>query len=97
MILMMVRFHVTPEGRERALRAMRDVAPLMRAEPGCVRFEVLEPEDDRDHLWFHEVWTDRTASERDVADRAAPIPTLARAIGTEFASPPSVSTFSIVG
>lgn len=95
MFTVMVDFHLTPEGRERALRAMLEVAPLMRREPGVIGFDVLVPEDDADHLWFHETWTDRAAWEHHLANRPEPIALLARTIAAAFASPPGVSTFAV--
>ena len=91
-----VRFRFDPAARAASLAAMRDVASLMRHEPGCVRFEVLEPLDDSDSLLFHEVWTDRAAWEAHLANRPSAIAALARTIGSGFAAPPEVMLFTVV-
>jgi quinol monooxygenase YgiN len=92
----MVRFHLEPAGRERARAAMLDVARLMHDVPGCRRFEVFEPEEDAEHLWFSELWRDRASFEQHSAERPAAIAALARTIAATFASPPEVATYTVL-
>lgn len=90
-----VRFRFESAAREASLAAMRAVAPLMRHEPGCLRFDVLEPLDDADSLLFHEVWADRAAWETHLANRPPEVAALARTIAAGFAAPPEVALFTV--
>jgi quinol monooxygenase YgiN len=89
-----IRFTLSDTGRDAARAAMIAVAALMRDVPGCVRFEVLEPDDQPGVLVFSELWDDRAAFEAHHADRPAAIGALAREIAAAFAAPPDVATYT---
>ncbi len=64
MLAMWVKVRVKPEGRERFLKAIEtDALASERDEPGCVRFNVLQDEQDDSVYYFYEVYTDHAALE----------------------------------
>ncbi len=70
MIAIWVKVKVKPEGRERFLKAIEiDALGSEGDEPGCMRFNVLQDEQDRNTYYFYEVYEDEAALE---AHRAAP-------------------------
>ncbi len=70
MLAMWVKVRVKPEGRERFLKAIEvDALGSERDEPGCLRFNVLQDEQDPNVYYFYEVYRDEAALE---AHRAAP-------------------------
>jgi quinol monooxygenase YgiN len=89
-----VRFHLSDAGRESARAAAIAVAALMSAVPGCLRFEVFEPDDEPGALAFSELWETRAAFEAHTAERPAPIAALAREIAAAFTARPDVTTYT---
>ena len=70
MLAMWVKVRVKPEARERFLKAIEvDALGSERDEPGCMRFNVLQDNDDQNVYYFYEVYRDEAALE---AHRAAP-------------------------
>ena len=70
MLALWVKVRVKPEQRQRFLTAIEaDALGSERDEPGCVRFNVLQDQRDRDVYYFFEVYRDEAALE---AHRAAP-------------------------
>jgi (4S)-4-hydroxy-5-phosphonooxypentane-2,3-dione isomerase len=56
--------------RSRFLEAIQEnAAASLRDEPGCVRFDVVQDNDDANHFMLYEVYADAAAFE---AHRAAP-------------------------
>jgi autoinducer 2-degrading protein len=70
MLAMWVKVRVKPDERERFLKAIEvDAEGSERDEPGCLRFNVLQDEQDDNVYYFFEVYRDQAALE---AHRAAP-------------------------
>jgi autoinducer 2-degrading protein len=70
MLALWVKVRVKPEERERFLKAIEaDAEGSERDEPGCLRFNVLQDEQDQNLYYFFEVYRDEAAFE---AHRAAP-------------------------
>ena len=70
MLAMWVKVKVKPEARERFLKAIEvDALGSEGDEPGCMRFNVLQDEQDQNVYYFYEVYRDQAALE---AHRAAP-------------------------
>ncbi|MGA8754843.1 MAG: putative quinol monooxygenase [Stellaceae bacterium] len=70
MLAMWVKVRVKPDGRERFLKAIEvDALGSERDEPGCMRFNVLQDDQDPNVYYFYEVYRDEAALE---AHRAAP-------------------------
>ena len=69
MLAMWVKVRVKPRARERFLKAIEvDALGSERDEPGCMRFNVLQ-DQDQNVYYFYEVYRDAAALE---AHRAAP-------------------------
>jgi quinol monooxygenase YgiN len=92
----LVRFRLREDGVAGAEAAMRAVAPLMRAVPGNLHFDIIAPDDAQEQRCFYELWTDRASWERHMADRPEAIAQHVRAIASAFAGPPEMETFSVV-
>jgi len=70
MLALWVKVRVKPGERQRFLAAIEaDATGSERDEPGCLRFNVLQDQQDRDIYYFFEVYRDEAALE---AHRAAP-------------------------
>ena len=70
MLALWVKVRVKPEERERFLKAIEvDALGSEGDEPGCLRFNVLQDQQDRNVYYFFEVYRDEAALE---AHRAAP-------------------------
>jgi (4S)-4-hydroxy-5-phosphonooxypentane-2,3-dione isomerase len=70
MIALWVKVRVKPEARERFLKAIEvDALGSEGDEPGCMRFNVLQDQQDQNVYYFYEVYRDEAAIE---AHRAAP-------------------------
>ncbi|MFL5269845.1 MAG: putative quinol monooxygenase [Stellaceae bacterium] len=70
MLALWVKVRVKPGERERFLKAIEvDALGSERDEPGCMRFNVLQDEQDENVYYFFEVYKDEAALE---AHRAAP-------------------------
>ena len=70
MLALLVKVRVKSEERERFLTAIEiDALGSERDEAGCVRFNVMQDQQDRDVYYFFEVYRDEAALE---AHRAAP-------------------------
>ena len=70
MLAMWVKVRVKPDQRDRFLKAIEvDALGSEGDEPGCMRFNVLQDEQDQNVYYFYEVYRDQAAVE---AHRAAP-------------------------
>ena len=70
MLALWVKVRVKPEGRARFLKAIEvDAIGSERDEAGCMRFNVLQDQQDPNTYYFYEVYRDEAALE---AHRAAP-------------------------
>ena len=70
MLAMWVKVRVKPDQRDRFLKAIEvDALGSEGDEPGCMRFNVLQDEQDQNVYYFYEVYRDQAALE---AHRAAP-------------------------
>lgn len=70
MISLIVKLRIKPEQRETFLKAVEvDALGSERDEPGCLRFNVLQTEEDENVYYFYELYKDEAALE---AHRAAP-------------------------
>lgn len=67
---LVVSIHIKPERREAFMEAMLDDARgSNNNEPGCLRFDVVQDQEDPNHIFLYEVYKDEAALE---AHRAAP-------------------------
>ena len=70
MISLVVSLKIKPDQRDRFLAAAEDDSTCsVRDEPGCVRFDVVQDQQDENHFYFYEVYRDEAAIE---AHRKAP-------------------------
>jgi autoinducer 2-degrading protein len=70
MLALWVKVRVKPDERDRFLKAIEaDALGSERDEPGCLRFNVLQDQQDQNVYYFFEVYRDEAALE---AHRAAP-------------------------
>lgn len=61
---LVVEFDLRPGTKPNFLKVMREHARLTLAEePGCQRFDVLEPEGEDDRILLYELYVDRAAYE----------------------------------
>jgi autoinducer 2-degrading protein len=62
LFVVVVEFHLKP-GAQSEFRALIDANAdaSVRNEPGCLQFDVLEPEDEGDRVLLYEVYTDKAA------------------------------------
>src|SRR5262249_42041043 len=62
--VVVVEFHLK-EGARPQFRRLIDVNAdaSVRSEPGCVQFDVLEPEGDGDRVLLYEIYSDEAAFE----------------------------------
>ncbi len=70
MIAKWIKVRIKPEMRQRFLDAIEvDAVGSEKDEPGCVRFNVLQDDSDKNIYYFYEVYRDQAAVEE---HRAAP-------------------------
>lgn len=70
MLAMWVKVRIKPQERERFLKAIEvDALGSERDEAGCLRFNVLQDQEDENVYYFYEVYRDEAALE---AHRKAP-------------------------
>ena len=70
MISLIVKLRIKPEQRDKFLKAVEvDALGSERDEPGCLRFNVLQSEEDENVYYFYELYKDEAALD---AHRAAP-------------------------
>lgn len=59
---MLIEVRIKPGVREKFLEAIRhDAHHSEHDEPGCLRFDVLQDDDDPNHYWYYEVYRDDDA------------------------------------
>jgi autoinducer 2-degrading protein len=64
MLAIWVKVRVKPDRQERFLKAIEhDAVASERDEPGCLRFNVLQDERDKNLYYFYEVYKDEAALE----------------------------------
>jgi len=89
MIALWVKVRVKAEGRQRFLKAIEvDAIGSERDEPGCMRFNVLQDQQDQNVYYFYEVYRDEAALE---AHRAAPHYAVWRAAADTLDGPPELT------
>ena len=70
MLAIWAKVRIKPELRRRFLAAIeQDALASERDEPGCLRFNVFQDQQDENVYYFHEVYKDEAAHE---AHRATP-------------------------
>ena len=64
MIAKWIKVRIKPEMRQRFLDAIEvDAVGSEKDEPGCVRFNVLQDDSDKNIYYFYEVYRDQAAVE----------------------------------
>ncbi len=58
-----VRFHARPGQEETIAAAMREAAPAVRAEPGCLGIDYFRSSRDPALFYIHSRWQDEAAFE----------------------------------
>ncbi len=67
-VALVVELGMVPGRRDAFLdRARRHAATCLQEEPGCLRFDLLVPEDDGDRVFLYEVYADQAAVETHLA------------------------------
>ena len=62
MYVLMVTIKIKPEHKEAFMESMLgDAVGSVRNEPGCLRFDVMQDEEDPNKIYLHEVYKDRAA------------------------------------
>jgi autoinducer 2-degrading protein len=60
--VIVVDIQVKPEHRDAVLKgSLEDARGSQHDEPGCLRFDVVQANDDPNHLFFYEVYRDEAA------------------------------------
>ena len=89
MLAIWVKVRIKPERRQQFLKAIEvDALASERDEPGCVRFNVLQDEQDPNTYYFFEVYKDQAAIE---AHRAMPHYAVWRAAADTLDGPTEVT------
>jgi autoinducer 2-degrading protein len=90
MIANLIKVRIKPEKRQRFLEAIEvDALGSERDEPGCLRFHVLQDNEDENVYWFYEVYKDDAAVE---AHRQAPHYAVWRSAAAEALDGPAEAT-----
>jgi quinol monooxygenase YgiN len=76
-LVIFARFHARPGQEDVLARALRDVVPPSRAEPGCLAISAYRSVRDPLLFWIHSRWVDEAAF-----DRHAELPHTTRFIAT---------------
>jgi quinol monooxygenase YgiN len=76
-LVIFARFHARPGQEDVLARALRDVVPPSRAEPGCLAISAYRSVRDPLLFWIHSRWIDEAAF-----DRHAGLPHTRRFIAT---------------
>jgi autoinducer 2-degrading protein len=62
MVVMIIEVHVKPEKRDEFLEVIKHDASHSEAdEPGCLRFDVLQDNEDSNKFYYYEVYRDEAA------------------------------------
>jgi autoinducer 2-degrading protein len=94
MLALWVKVRVKPGERERFLQAIEvDALGSERDEPGCLRFNVLQDQQDQNVYYFFEVYRNEAALE---AHRAAPHYAAWRAAADTLDGPPEATRCATV-
>lgn len=65
MLVLLVTAQIKPEHRDAFIEAVLDDARgAVEDEPGCLRFDVIQDQTDRNRLYFYEVYRDEAAIEQ---------------------------------
>ena len=87
MFALVVPLKVKPEMREKFLAAAQDDSICsVRDEPGCLRFDVLQDNNDPNRFFFYEVYRDENAVK---AHQATPHYARWRAVAAEILAEPT--------
>lgn len=60
-IMIVVEFEVKPEHRSEFIELIKGHAQRSRGEDGCLQFDVLLPQEDRNRVLLVEAWRDQAA------------------------------------
>jgi (4S)-4-hydroxy-5-phosphonooxypentane-2,3-dione isomerase len=60
-IMIVVEFEVTPQHTSDFVALMKNHARLSRQEDGCQQFDVMQAQDNPNHVLFVEAWRDQAA------------------------------------
>jgi quinol monooxygenase YgiN len=63
-LVIFARFHARPGQEDVLVRALRDVVPPSRAEPGCLAISAYRSVRDPLLFWIHSRWIDEAAFDR---------------------------------
>jgi quinol monooxygenase YgiN len=63
-LVIFARFHARPGQEDVLVRALRDVVPPSRAEPGCLAISAYRSVRDPLLFWIHSRWVDEAAFDR---------------------------------
>ncbi len=61
MRVVVVRIRMRPEFRREFLASLRDLRSATLAEPGCLRFDVVQDEADENQVWLYEAYRGQAA------------------------------------
>lgn len=91
MYVVIVRLQVRPEKTGEFLQAIEANAAATRAEPGCLRFDVLRDAEDPGRFWLYEIYRDADAFHTE--HRSAPHYQPWRRAAAEFVVPGGHTNF----
>ena len=91
MLHVMAIIKMQPDHAAAVCAAMKEFAPKFRAEPGCLRYEVYQREDDA-VIVTQETWTDKAAEAAHMS--GANIAAVFAQIGSLLAAPPEIHHYS---
>lgn len=94
MHVVIVRLRIRPGKTGEFLQAIRANAAATRAEPGCLRFDVLRDAEDPDTFWLYEIYRDAEAFHTE--HRSAPHYRPWRQAAAEFVVPGEHTNFHAV-
>lgn len=62
MLILFVTVNVKPEHRDEVLKGIHvDARGAQHDEPGCLRFDVIQDQNDQNRFYFYEVYKDQAA------------------------------------
>lgn len=63
--VILVKYSVKPGVLKELLACLEEhIRKTRETEPGCLRFDVLVPDDEDNEIWLHEVYADEEAFKR---------------------------------
>lgn len=93
-VRILARVEARPSRAAELAAALAALVAPTRAEPGCLRYELLQAADDPDCFVFVEEWRDRAAVDAHIA--SPHVQAAFAAAGMLLAAPPDIRTYHVL-